>query len=443
MKHLSRLAMALSSILLCILANAYLLICALEKALPPLLLLFLLLNLFAGAIGKRIAGKRLYACRHALVLLTAFAVSLPVSIAFHAVLAFRLLPQNPTSLLWSAVFCVVASAIVFWNGILCAYLSSHQLGVRLRVIGALCGMIPVANLIALRAILRTLRREVDFETERQLRNRARREERVCSTRYPILLVHGVFFRDYKHFDYWGRIPADLRANGATVWYGEHQSALSIEKSAREIAARIRYITDSTGCGKVNIIAHSKGGLDCRYAIDTLGIGDRVASLITVNTPHRGCVFAERMLYFAPEELKEKVAGAYNSILKKMGDAEPDFLEAVGDLTSEACARFNEEHPDVPKDIYVMSIGSVIGNAKKNRFPLNLSYHLVKTFDGKNDGLVGENSFAWGDNYHLVEIENERGISHGDIIDLYRENIEGFDVREFYVDLVSDLRRRGL
>ena len=36
----------------------------------------------------------------------------------------------------------------------------------------------------------------------------------------------------------------------------------------------------------------------------------------------------------------------------------------------------------------------------------------------------------------------RGISHGDVVDLNRENIPGFDVREFYVSLVADLKNRG-
>jgi triacylglycerol lipase len=30
-----------------------------------------------------------------------------------------------------------------------------------------------------------------------------------------------------------------------------------------------------------------------------------------------------------------------------------------------------------------------------------------------------------------------------MIDLFRENIDGFDVREFYVDIVKDLKERGL
>ena len=80
---------------------------------------------------------------------------------------------------------------------------------------------------------------------------------------------------------------------------------------------------------------------------------------------------------------------------------------------------------------------------KGQFPLNLSYRYVKNFDGENDGLVGESSFAWGEKYTLLRSEGARGISHGDVIDLNRENIGDFDVRAFYTELVSDLRCRGL
>ena len=43
---------------------------------------------------------------------------------------------------------------------------------------------------------------------------------------------------------------------------------------------------------------------------------------------------------------------------------------------------------------------------------------------------------------MLRPKGKRGISHGDMIDLNRENIRGFDVREFYVQLVSDLREKG-
>ena len=49
---------------------------------------------------------------------------------------------------------------------------------------------------------------------------------------------------------------------------------------------------------------------------------------------------------------------------------------------------------------------------------------------------------WGEKFTFLEPSGNRGISHGDVIDLNRENIEGFDVREFYVGVVHDLKERG-
>jgi triacylglycerol lipase len=89
------------------------------------------------------------------------------------------------------------------------------------------------------------------------------------------------------------------------------------------------------------------------------------------------------------------------------------------------------------------VGSRLKRAVGGKFPLNFSYHLVKHFDGYNDGLVGEDAFEWGEKYTFLTNEGLRGISHGDMIDLNRENIPGFDVREFYVQLVADLKNRGL
>ena len=75
--------------------------------------------------------------------------------------------------------------------------------------------------------------------------------------------------------------------------------------------------------------------------------------------------------------------------------------------------------------------------------MNVSYHLVRHFDGPNDGIVREQAFRWGEKYTLLEPAGRRGISHSDMIDMNRENIPGFDVREFYTNLVADLKRRGL
>ena len=73
------------------------------------------------------------------------------------------------------------------------------------------------------------------------------------------------------------------------------------KNSGELAERIRQIVEETGCEKVNIIAHSKGGLDSRYAISECGMGKYVASLTTINTPHRGCEFADYLLSKIPAD----------------------------------------------------------------------------------------------------------------------------------------------
>lgn len=197
------------------------------------------------------------------------------------------------------------------------------------------------------------------------------------------------------------------------------------------------------CGKVNIIAHSKGGLDCRYALAELGVNNLVASLTTVNTPHRGCEFADYLLDNINSGLKNTIADTYNAALKKLGDENPDFLSAVKDLTASSCEEFNKLYCDMPEGVYCQSIGSLQNGMAGGKFPLNFSYLLVKYFDGKNDGLVSEKSFEWGMDYTLLTPKGDRGISHGDMIDLNRENIGGFDIREFYVDLVSNLKKKGL
>jgi triacylglycerol lipase len=125
----------------------------------------------------------------------------------------------------------------------------------------------------------------------------------------------------------------------------------------------------------------------------------------------------------------------------LGDKNPDFIAGVSDLTSSAVEELNKKLPNKP-GVHYAAYGSVLKGATSGRFPLNFTNPFVKHFDGKNDGLVGIDSFAIDKDFTLVEPLYHRGISHGDMIDLNRENIDGFDVREFYVKLVSGLKEQG-
>lgn len=422
-------------------ANSFLLVKSDIRLVPFVAIIIAVVNIVAGFTDTTIKKAWLKFCNHGVECLRIFYSSLILSVIYHIVLLFAV-SVNWLSYLLSVILCALVHCILFWNGIISVYCTSVQLGIKQRIIGAVCGPIPIVHLFALGHIIKITGTEVREETGKDLLNEQRAHLQICQTKYPVLLVHGVFFRDSKKLNYWGRIPGELERNGATLFYGEHQSALSIKDSALELTARIKEIIKLSGCEKVNIIAHSKGGLDCRYAIAHTDVAPYIASLTTINTPNRGCGFADYLLEKIPENMQNKVAKTYNAAAKKMGDTNPDFMEAVRDLTEASCTGNDKEY-SVPKGIYCQSFGSVLAKATHGKFPLNFSHPMVRYFDGENDGLVSVKSFSFGENYTLLKANGKRGISHADMIDLNRENIPGFDVREFYVQLVAELKNRGL
>ena len=402
----------------------------------------IVVNIVPALSNRRIPGKRLKICADGCELLIYFLISVSASVLCLLAALPILFQGNKMTWFGNLACMVLVEAFVFWSGIIRVYLTSAQIGVKWRTIGIICGWIPAVHLAVLLKIIRMASDEWEFESGKIMQAQERKDEQLCRTRYPILMAHGVFFRDFKYFNYWGRIPQELEKHGAVIYYGNHQSAASVADSGKDLAGRIRQIIDETGCEKVNIIAHSKGGLDSRYAVSCLGMDQYVASLTTVNTPHRGCIFADYLLNKIPAAAKDKVAEGYNSALKVLGDETPDFMAAVTDLTASACQDFNRKVPDCP-GIYYQSVGSKLNAASGGRFPLNFSHQLVKYFDGPNDGLVAESSFPWGEDYTFLTTSGRRGISHGDMIDLNRENIKDFDVREYYVGLVNGLKERGV
>ena len=415
---------------------------------PVVLLLALLTLLLVRPIGRSpLPTRRIRQLAAGVELLRLFLVTATVDLGTTVWFFCLLAPWTGVDgIVWLGIAAQVlmvaaVEAAVFWSGMIRIYITSIQLGIRHRVLAALCGWVPFLNIWYLCKLIRIASDEVEFETEKWELDAARAESEICKTRYPILMVHGVFFRDYRYVNYWGRIPRELTRNGATVYYGQQQSAAAVEDSGKELAARIRQIVEETGCGKVNIIAHSKGGLDSRAAISHAGCGPCVATLTTINTPHRGCVFAEYLLEKIPASVRQGIADTYNAALKRLGDEKPDFLAAVTDLTASACEARNAVTPDDPTVVYE-SVMSYCKKARHGRFPLNMTQPVVRYFDGPNDGLVAVDSARWGRRFTLLQPTGKRGISHGDVVDLNRENIPGFDVREFYVNLVADLKRRG-
>lgn len=324
----------------------------------------------------------------------------------------------------------------FWRTAFC----SAQLGLGRRVVMFFLWWFFPVNVFLFYKWCHVVHRELVTARNRYLLDSARVENAVCRTRYPVVMVHGIFFRDWQYLNYWGRIPKALKQNGATVYYGRQQSSLAVADSAAELKSEIERVLAETGAPKVNIVAHSKGGLDSRYAITKLGMADRVASLTTINTPHRGCQFADALLGSLPQWLIRYVSRRYNALFYTLGDDRPDFLAGVTDLTAAACERFNREVPDAPNVRY-RSVMSKMRNFRSAIFPLNLTYLLAKKYEGDNDGLVSVSSAVWGDYLGLLTAD-KKGISHADMIDLTHKDLKGFDVGEFYVKLLADLKEQG-
>ena len=372
------------------------------------------------------------------------------------IFAYSFILNTLLFVLWNTVFTMttanivtfivttlVLGAIAAFNGIVRMFVTSKQLGITQRVLIFLLWWCPIVNLFIISKACKTVYNEYILETDKFELNNIRKENEICKTRYPILMVHGVFFRDSKFFNYWGRVPGELIRNGAEIYYGGQHSAASVERCGYELKAKIEEIVRTTGCEKVNIIAHSKGGLDSRFAISCLGMDRYVASLTTVNTPHRGCEYADFILEHAPFGFKDFLARRYNSALKKFGEEDSDFISAVTDLTAKNCSRLNEIAPNSP-NVFYQSIGSRMKKSSSAGFPLNMSYHIVKFFCKlDNDGLVDVESMKWGERHIFFEPKTKRGLSHGDLIDLMREDIKGFDIREEFVKIAADLKNKGL
>lgn len=102
---------------------------------------------------------------------------------------------------------------------------------------------------------------------------------------PVLMIHGYF---QNASNYW-LMKARLRRDGWSHLYTLTLSPpwASITVLSQQVKAKIDKILDKTGAKKVDIVAHSMGGLVSRYYIKRL-MGDKnVSRLITLASPLAG------------------------------------------------------------------------------------------------------------------------------------------------------------
>ena len=337
------------------------------------------------------------------------------------------------------VLTILGIILSLTNGMLRILYTSRRLNIIKRLIVAFGALIPGINIFIFLYVCDIAKTEYDHECYKVINNEARVDSSVCRTKYPLVLVHGVGFRDLKYINYWGRIPKELIRNGAIIYYGNQEAWGTVEYNSKDIKEKILDIVKETGCEKVNIIAHSKGGLDARYMISKLDMGGYVASLTMMSSPHRGCKFVD-IACKLPDKIYKAIAKFFDNRYRSLGDKNPDFYTASRQFSTQHSEKFNEEVKDV-ESVYYQSYVSVVKSMFSD-YILTIPYLLVRLTEGENDGLVSVESAKWGEFKGVLQNKRRRGISHGDIIDLRRDDYKGFDVIEKYVEIVSDLKTRG-
>lgn len=240
-------------------------------------------------------------------------------------------------------------------------------------------------------------------------------------RYPVVLVHGVMGFDEiavlgRRREYFRGIAEHLERLGIATHRPTVPPLSSVPRRAERLAAFI----DRLGAERVNLIAHSMGGLDARYAITKLGAHRRVASLITIGTPHRGTPIADLGHNF--------ISKALMAVLHRAGFD----LKAIEWLTPERLGRFNEDVPDAP-GVFYGHVVSIAHAGRRRLHPALKPSHLYLKKFGESDGLVPAASQVWGEQLAVVETDHWGQIGWSD----------HFDAPRLYEDLMQALVVRHL
>jgi triacylglycerol esterase/lipase EstA (alpha/beta hydrolase family) len=128
---------------------------------------------------------------------------------------------------------------------------------------------------------------------------------------PILLIHGIFHNHSAFF----KIKRELLRHGWDKIYTINLSTYSqgIEDLAVLTEKKIDAILEQTNADKVDIIAHSLGGIIARYYIQILTGHQKVKHCITLGTPHQGTLLSKVGIGKSIKELRPT-----SGLIKKLG-----------------------------------------------------------------------------------------------------------------------------
>jgi triacylglycerol lipase len=213
--------------------------------------------------------------------------------------------------------------------------------------------------------------------------------------HTIVLAHGILgFGSLPGMpsllNYFNGVAAHLGLQGHTVIAPQVNPIGSIEQRAGQLAAAILAVPRTQD--PLHIIAHSMGGMDARYALrNRAGVAERVKTLVTIGTPHRGSPVADAVV--------AHTGPLFVQIPKPLVALLQTNAGGLRDLTTTVASQFDDSTPNAEGVRYI----EVAGDASKGGHELLLFKlaTLIGQLKGEiNDGVVTRSSALREGTEHL-------------------------------------------
>lgn len=264
---------------------------------------------------------------------------------------------------------------------------------------------------------------------------------IC-TKYPLVFLHG--FMGGNRVGNFAGVKKHFESKGCRVLVAEVSPVNSIEFRGQQLAEQIKKFIGNESTGKVNIIAHSQGGLDARYAISKLDVSVHVASLSMLSTPNYGTPVADLATRLTGDSVSQMALSFLLNMMSSVSNSAPgssnDSRKAIESLTTSYVRdKFNPLTPDVAGVFYQSwAARSGRGTSDQRKLLLDFSWGVVNALAGENDGVVPVSSARWGE---------YRGVVDADHLDLVGVKLEDkarskFDHLQFLDALSEGLVTKG-
>ncbi|MEX0993973.1 MAG: alpha/beta fold hydrolase [Balneolaceae bacterium] len=266
------------------------------------------------------------------------------------------------------------------------------------------------------------------------------EPQVVILNHPILLCHGYggitsIIKPSPLYE----VCMLLREHGILAFAPNIVPYAKIETRAEQWVNRIEDLVEKYNFEKLNLIAHSMGGLDLRYALTHTDVSNHIASITTVATPHRGTSLAEFVLD-TPNKFREKVGEFFNWFGESMyPKSKSDSVGAIKQLTrSYIQETFNPSNPDL-EGLKYYSYSAAVGQGTDQ--PVNPIYRyqnkIIFENEGANDTFVSVESAKWGEHINTIPLSHLEQLK----VQVGKERLHL--VENFWLDMIKTLSEKGL